>query len=94
MKNVDLTKYAPLVTDKTIAEQIYNQIMSLDPLNNVVEIDMTGIVSMTTVCAKIMFGNMVKAININVFYKNVIFKGLTDELELVINMGIASAIND
>lgn len=94
MKSIDLTKNAPLITDKSIAEDIYKQIISFDPSNNVVEIDMTGIVSMTTVCAKIMFGNVAKLISPDVFYKNIRFKGLTDELELIITMGITSAIDD
>lgn len=92
MNKYSLTEYAPLFVDKEKARTVFEEIMSHDPKNYPIEIDVTGIESMTTVCAKIIFGSIVREIGESTFYSNISFKGLTDELELIINMGIESAV--
>ena len=92
-KEYDMQKYAPIFVDKDKATIVYNEILQLDPSNNDIEINMTGIESVTTLCAKIIFGNLAKSMGLSTFYKRIKFKGLTEEVELVINMGIDNAIN-
>ena len=94
MKTYSMTSYAPLFVDKEEAQRIHAQILALDPENNEVEIDMTGIESMTTLCAKIIFGALAKSMGLSNFYKKIRFRGLSDEVELVLDMGIESAISD
>ena len=66
----------------------------MDPNDNEIEVDMTGIESMTTLCAKIIFGGLAKEMGLSNFYKMIRIKGLSEELELVLDMGIESAIAD
>ena len=94
MKQYDLTSFAPLFVDKEKAQKAYDDIMELDPTNNEIEVDMTGIESMTTLCGKIIFGRIAKEIGLSLFYKMIKFKGLTEEVELIINMGIHSAVEE
>ena len=94
MKTYSMTTYAPLFVDKEVARRIHEQILALDPENNEVEIDMTGIESMTTLCAKIIFGALAKSMGLSKFYKQIKFRGLSDEVELILDMGIESAISD
>ena len=43
MKSLSLQPYSPIISDKTVGERIYNEILGLDPKENRVEIDMAGI---------------------------------------------------
>ena len=74
MKSLSLQSYSPIISDKTIGERIYNEILGLDPKENMVEIDMAGIVSMTTYCAKQIFGKLYKELGPKLFEKNIILK--------------------
>ena len=60
MKSISLQQYSPIISDKEKGNVIYNDIFELDPQNEQVEIDMTGIMSMTTFCAKQIFGQLYK----------------------------------
>ena len=47
MKTVDLSKYAPIISDKKVGEEIRNEIMQAHPQTEELEINMDGIISMT-----------------------------------------------
>ena len=89
-----MKEYAPLFVNKERAFKIYEEIMLLDPEHNTITVDLTGIVSMTTICAKIIFGRLCKKLGSKVYHANIHFIGKTDGVDLVIKMGIASALRD
>ena len=93
-KTYDMKGYAPLFVNKERANQIYDEIMALAPEHNVIIIDLTGIVSMTTICAKLIFGRLCKMLGSAVYHNNIRFIGKTEGVDLVIKMGIASALRD
>ena len=90
----DMKEFAPLFVNKEKANQIYDEIMALDPANNVITVDLTGIVSMTTICAKLIFGKLCKTLGSATYHSNILFLGKTDGVDLVIKMGIAIALRD
>lgn len=92
MKTYSMVIYAPLFVDKDKAHKVFNEICLLNPSDEEIVIDMTGIESMTTICARIIFGELAKKIGLQTFYKQFKFRGLSNEVELVIDMGIASAL--
>ena len=93
-KNYDMKEFAPLFVDKDKATRIFSEIMALDPKNNMITVDLTGIISMTTICAKLIFGRLYKILGADVYHRNVHFIGKSEGVDLVIKMGIASALLD
>lgn len=91
-RTIDLHQYSPIISDKNVGEEIFNKIWSLDPKNNQVEIDMNGIMSMTTYCAKQIFGRLYKELAPSLFESNIILKNATEDVILIIKMGIRNAV--
>ena len=48
MKTVDLSIYAPIISDKNVGEKIYQTIMEAHPESNDLQICLRGVISMTT----------------------------------------------
>ena len=92
MKSISLQQYSPIISDKEKGNVIYNDIFELDPQNEQVEIDMTGIMSMTTFCAKQIFGQLYKKLGSCLFEKNMILKNVSSDVLLIIKMGIKNAV--
>lgn len=93
-KRYDMTQFAPLFVDKQKAQVVYEEIQGLDPTNNTIIMDMSGIISMTTICAKIIFGRLCKHLGPEKYHSNIKFVGKSEGLDIVIRMGIASALQD
>lgn len=93
-RTYSMTGLAPLFVDKQKAKESFDEIVNLDPTNNKILVDMTGIVSMTTVCAKIIFGRLYKKLGSELYHSNIQFIGKSEGIDLVIRMGIASALQD
>lgn len=92
MKQISLQKYSPIISDKDKGEIIYNDIYGLNPQEEKVEIDMTGIMSMTTYCAKQIFGKLYKVLGSSCFENNIILKNVSPDVLLIIKMGIRNAV--
>lgn len=92
MKSISLQQYSPIISDKEKGNVIYNDIFELDPQNEQVEIDMTGIMSMTIFCAKQIFGQLYKKLGSCLFEKNIILKNVSSDVLLIIKMGIKNAV--
>ena len=94
MTTVNLQSYAPIINDPSKGEEILNKIKSCDPSKNVVTVDFIGIVSMTTFCAKQIFGTLFKELGSETFLKNIIIKNASDDVYLVIKLGLEGTINE
>lgn len=92
MKTVDLSKYAPIISDKKVGEEIRNEIMQAHPQTEELEINMDGIISMTTYCAKQIFGHLYNLLGPAQFEQSIKFKAITEDVLLIIKMGIRNAI--
>lgn len=92
MKQISLQQYCPIISDKKKGEIIYKNIYGLNPMEEKVEIDMTGIISMTTFCAKQIFGQLYKMLGSSLFEKNIILKNVSQDVLLIIKMGIRNAV--
>lgn len=92
MTTINLSKYAPIISDKSVGEDIYHTILEAEPQMQEVEINMQGVISMTTYCAKQIFGRLYNQLGANLFGKNVKFKGVSNDLLLIIKMGIRNAM--
>lgn len=92
MKTVDLSKYAPIISDKKVGEEILKEIMQVFPQTEEVKINMDGIISMTTYCAKQIFGHLYNLLGPVKFEQHIKFKAVTEDVLLIIKMGIRNAV--
>ena len=92
MATINLQKYAPAVTQQSKAEEIYRSIMAENPQDNHVTIDLTDIITMTTQCARIIFGELYKVLTSEVYYRNIKLLHKSEELGVIIDMGIRHAM--
>lgn len=90
----DMKQYAPLFVDRQRAQNVYEEILALNPGDNKIVVDLSGVVSMTTICAKFIFGRLYKKLGSELYHKNISFIGKSEGIDLVIRMGIASALQD
>ena len=49
-------QYAPSLSDKSKAEAVLVEIRNLNPKQNQIIVDFDGLIAMTTICARIIFG--------------------------------------
>ncbi len=94
MKKINLSQYGPIISDKAIGQQILSEIKSHLPNNEKIEIDLSGIKSMATFCAKQIFGNLYIEMGSNVFFDKIIFINTSDDVKLIIKIGIQNAIDE
>lgn len=80
--------YSPSLSDKSKAEEIYNKIKLLDPMHNQLIIDFDGLIAMTTICARIIFGRLYKEMGATLFGNNIKMKNLEETVRIVIKWGI------
>jgi hypothetical protein len=84
---VKLIEFGPNITNEIIGEEIYNKIKQ-EFSNEIIEIDFTGILVMTTFCAKQIFGRLLREYGENDFFKKLSFINASDTIKYVLNIGI------
>lgn len=92
MNTIELRKYGVAITQKVIAIGIFNDIKSMDPSNNVIVVDMMGVIAMTTQCANIIFGTLYRELGSDTFFQNIKIKNSTNAIKFVIDMGLDHAM--
>ena len=92
MCSFSFKEYSPSLSDKSIAEEIYNSINNLDPIHNQLTIDFDGLIAMTTICARLIFGRLYKEMGPKLFAENIKMKNLEDTVRIVIKWGISKEL--
>ena len=90
METVNLKEFGPIISDRETGFKIYNLIKAKNPHSTIVNIDMDGIKSMATFCAKQIFGNLTPS----VFYNNIKIIRATEDVKLIIRLGIQNAVEN
>ena len=86
-KVIKISDYSSIcMINPNTARTVLNVISDMEPSDNEVVVDFEGMVSMTFQCINCIFGGLINQIGVKKFKKNVIFKNLSDELELMILM--------
>ncbi|MBR3626773.1 MAG: DUF4325 domain-containing protein [Bacteroidaceae bacterium] len=91
---ISLSEYSPLLSSKEKGDEIYRKIQDADPVNNLVELDLTDLVSMATYCAKQIFGKLYIELGAELFFAHIKILNASENLKLIIRIGINSAIDD
>ena len=93
-RNINLEEFAPIISSKEDGKRIYDLIKSENPLENQIIIDMKHIKSMATFCAKQIFGRLYIELTQKVFSKNIIITNASENVKLIIQLGVRFAIED
>ncbi|KOY86046.1 hypothetical protein AD998_07710 [bacterium 336/3] len=101
MKHLELKTFGVIISTETIGRDIYNLInesISTDnesiSTDNEVIIDMDGIKSMATFCAKQIFGRLYIELGAEKFYTKISIKNATDDIKTIIQIGIENALEE
>lgn len=87
-KRFSFSNYKPSLSDKNKADAIFSEIQKLSPKQNKVIIDLSGIVAMTTICARLIFGRLYVELGADCFSKNIVLKNIEEPVKIVIRWGI------
>lgn len=92
MKTITLEQYGPIISDSAVGDEILHKILDLNPKEEEVEVDMESIVSMTTFCAKQIFGALYNELGAALFERHILLKNVSSDVLLIIKMGIRNAV--
>lgn len=91
--NISLDAYAPVISEQVKAEEILQTIKDCKPSENIVVIDFSKIVSMTTTSAKLIFGELYKTLGPTSFAEHIVFSNVSDDVYYIIKLGIKHYIS-
>lgn len=94
MKKIELIKFGTMITSNTVGTDIYNLIKQNLNTEDEIEIDILGVKSMATFCAKQIFGALYIDLGSSNFFKRIIITGADEDLKTIIEIGIQNAIDD
>ena len=94
MAIINLNKYAPLITRRDLGNEIYSLIKTGLDKDGEVEVSMTQIVSMTTFCAKQIFGRLYVEMGREEYLKRVHLVNLSEDVNFIIRIGITNAVKE
>lgn len=94
MKTISLNPYGPIIGSKTIGDEIYQLIKKELSKNEVVVIEIDGIKSMATFCAKQIFGKLYIELGSQAFFEKINIKGADDDMKTIIQIGIQHALEE
>lgn len=89
-----MNKYAPLITRRELGGEIYTLIRRGLDRNDEVEVSMTHIVSMTTFCAKQIFGRLYVELGREEYRRRIHLVNLSDDVNFIIRIGITNAVKE
>ena len=92
MNSVDLAEFGPIISSKTIGEQIYEMIKAKIKTGTPVVVQLQSIKSMATFCAKQIFGRLYLELGSEAFFEKIILKGADQDLKTIIQIGIQNAL--
>ena len=94
MATINLDGYAPLITRRELGDEIYSLIRQGLEEDGDVEVLMTNIVSMTTFCAKQIFGRLYVELGREEYRQRVHLVNPSDDVNFIIRIGITNAVKE
>lgn len=94
MKIIDLNKFGPIVSSKSVGQEIFDLINKELSENENVTIILNEIKSMATFCAKQIFGRLYVNLGSKSFFERITIKGADNDLRTIIQIGIQHALED
>lgn len=91
---IQLEKYGLIISDQELGNEIFSEISNILKSNSKCIVDFQNVKSMATFNAKQIFGKLYLDLGAAVFFSKIEIKNATDDLKLIIRLGIQSAIED
>jgi hypothetical protein len=88
----NLSQYGEAITNDEQGELILNSIREIVLKGQIIEIDFSKIKSMTTYCAKQIFGTLYVELGNAKFFNNIKLLHVSQDLKIIINQGIESKL--
>lgn len=94
LKKIELNKYGPIISSETVGEDIYKIVKEEIDKGASVELNLLGIKTMATFCAKQIFGRLYIELGAEMFYEKISIKNADNDLKTIISIGIKNALDD
>lgn len=94
MGTINLDKYGPIISTKELGDKILETARNKLKSNDKIQLDLKGIRSMATFCAKQIFGKLYIELGAENFFERVEIQNASDDLKSIIKIGIQSAIQE
>jgi hypothetical protein len=87
-------KYGLIISDQESGDKIYNKIRSIIDSNGKCIMNFEDVKSMATFNAKQIFGKLYLELGSESFFEKIEIKNASDDLRLIIRLGIQSSLED
>lgn len=94
MDTIHVNQFGSVITDKEVGAKILHLSREKIDADGVVKIDLTGILTMATYCAKQIFGSLYVQLGPEGFFRKVSISNASDDVKALIQMGILSALQE
>jgi hypothetical protein len=91
---IELKKYGVIISDQNSGKVIFDKIKETLELQDKCIVDFQEVKSMATYNAKQIFGKLYIELGSNVFFEKIEIKNASEDLKLIIRLGIQSALED
>lgn len=92
MKKISLNIYGQIISNEEQGAKIYKAINDALQATDTVEVDLTGVIAMVTLCAKQTFGQLYKNLGATDFKNKIKIVNANEDVKAVIMEGIANAL--
>ena len=86
--------FGTAITTPDQGNRLYEAITDRISAGGDVKLDFDGVLSMTTFCAKQVFGRLYVELGAESFYQRVKFQNASEDLKIVVQTGIESSLAD
>ena len=90
---IRLTEYSPSIGDEDDGKKILAEIKSHLATSEEIILDFTGIQTLATICAKLIFGTLFKELGKEQFYNRIMIANSTRTVKRSIKLGIEFSTN-
>ncbi len=94
MTVINLNKFGPIISSKSVGDEIYNLIKGKLNGKEIVTVQIGDIKSMATFCAKQIFGRLYIELGSNSFFEQIFIQGADADLKTIIQIGIQHALEE
>lgn len=94
MKTINLEKYGPVLSSRTVGNEIYQLIKNEMEKHHAVCVELSAIKSMATFCAKQIFGKLYLELGSEMFFERISLKDADEDIKTIIQIGIQHALQE
>lgn len=94
MRTIKIKDYATIISEESLGQKIYTILQGIVDEGESLTVDMEGVKTMATFCAKQIFGQLCKKMGENAFYEKVTIVSASEQMKTSIRLGILYALQD